>query len=276
MSRRHHGRPHHARHRPEAPRPSGQATSPGAPGAAGQPVPDARPRTSTDVPDPSTRVAESRPAEGSRPAVPTVMPGERIAARPFDATARVTGDAFAQAPAHEPARSEASGAVLDDRPAAPVAASTSSASAGPAAMPAHPAPPPRPATDDHARADRQPTAGPADTVRPAHAPGRPVGSDNVAGPTSNGCTAPQLRRFIKSRPYVPMHELRRRFGILGTDDDVTQVRLEAQAIYVGLPEREGALLGDLLRGGEIGCELSLDPRTPVVIGVYPMRPVPRS
>ena len=26
-----------------------------------------------------------------------------------------------------------------------------------------------------------------------------------------------LRRFIKSRPYVPMHELRRRFGILGTD-----------------------------------------------------------
>jgi hypothetical protein len=94
-------------------------------------------------------------------------------------------------------------------------------------------------------------------------------------PTSNGCTAPQLRRFIKSRPYVPMHELRRRFGILGTDDDVTQVRLESQAIYVGLPEREGALLGDLLRGGEIGCELSLDPRTPVVIGVYPMRPVPR-
>lgn len=72
-----------------------------------------------------------------------------------------------------------------------------------------------------------------------------------------------------------MHELRRRFGIAGTDDDVTQVRLEAQAIYVGLPDREGALLGELLRGGEIGCELSLDPRTPVVIGVYPMRPIPR-
>ena len=29
-----------------------------------------------------------------------------------------------------------------------------------------------------------------------------------------GCTAPQLRRFIKSRPYVPMHELRRRFETL--------------------------------------------------------------
>ena len=28
-----------------------------------------------------------------------------------------------------------------------------------------------------------------------------------------GCTQAQLRRFIKSRPYVPMHELRRQFGI---------------------------------------------------------------
>jgi hypothetical protein len=92
---------------------------------------------------------------------------------------------------------------------------------------------------------------------------------------SNGCTAPQLRRFIKSRPYVPMHELRRRFAIAGDDDDVTQVRLEGGCVYVGLPGREGALLGELLRGGEIGYELSLDPRTPIVVGVYPMRPVPR-
>ena len=90
-----------------------------------------------------------------------------------------------------------------------------------------------------------------------------------------GCTAPQLRRFIKSRPYVPMHELRRRFGIYGGDDDVSQVRMAVGAIYVGLPEREGALLGELLRAGDIGYELSLDPRTPIVIGVYPMRPVPR-
>lgn len=92
----------------------------------------------------------------------------------------------------------------------------------------------------------------------------------------NGCTAPQLRRFIKSRPYVPMHELRRRFAIDGGDDDVTQVSMDHGHVYVGLPAREGSLLGELLRGGEIGYELSLDPRTPVVVGVYPMRPVPRS
>jgi hypothetical protein len=91
-----------------------------------------------------------------------------------------------------------------------------------------------------------------------------------------GCTAPQLRRFIKSRPYVPMHELRRRFAIDGGDDEVTQVSIAKGHVYVGLPTREGLLLGELLRGGEIGYELSLDPRTPVVVGVYPMRPVPRS
>jgi len=99
-------------------------------------------------------------------------------------------------------------------------------------------------------------------------------------PEANGermgqCTAPQLRRFIKSRPYVPMHELRRRFGLDGEDDDVTPVRIDPGWIYLGLPAHEGRLLGDLLRTGEIGYELSLDPLTPIVIGVYPMRPIPR-
>jgi hypothetical protein len=47
-------------------------------------------------------------------------------------------------------------------------------------------------------------------------------------------------------------------------------------VFVGLPQREGALLGELLRGGEIGYELSLDPRSPVVVGLYPMRPVART
>ena len=124
-------------------------------------------------------------------------------------------------------------------------------------------------------------------VRPAEVPPAderpaPVANAVVApGPFNAGldrsapCTAPQLRRFIKSRPYVPMHELRRRFGIDGGDDDVTPVRLQPGWIYVGLPSREGMLLGELLRAGEIGYELSLDPRSPIVIGVYPMRPITR-
>jgi hypothetical protein len=100
-----------------------------------------------------------------------------------------------------------------------------------------------------------------------------VGSN---GAERAGCTAPQLRRFIKSRPYVPMHELRRRFGINGAEDEVSALPIDEASVYVGLPERECRLLGELVRGGEVGYELSLDPRTPIVVGVYPMRPVPRA
>lgn len=101
----------------------------------------------------------------------------------------------------------------------------------------------------------------------------PDGDEGVIG---RGATAPQLRRFIKSRAYVPMHELRRRFVINGGDDDVTAVDVDRQRVFVGLPEREGRLLGELLRGGDIGYELSLDPISPIVVGVYPMRPVTRA
>ena len=129
-------------------------------------------------------------------------------------------------------------------------------------------------------------SGPAGGSHPFNgAPVRPGGQTGQGGQNGqvgpNGaergapCTAPQLRRFIKSRPYVPMHELRRRFAIDGADDDVSPIHLDPGYIFVGLPAREGQLLGELLRAGEIGYELSLDPRSPIVVGVYPMRPVPR-
>ena len=95
-------------------------------------------------------------------------------------------------------------------------------------------------------------------------------------PRQSTCTTAQLRRFIKSRAYLPMHELRRRFAIEGTEDDVTGVDLRGTWVFVGLPDREGSMLGELLRGGEVGFELSHDPVTPVVVGVFPMRPIPRS
>jgi hypothetical protein len=140
---------------------------------------------------------------------------------------------------------------------------------------AHPTPAAQPAQNGGA-------IGPTPATPPAHvnghgdADGRTHGGDRPNGnDRPNGVTAPQLRRFIKSRPYVPMHELRRRFGIDGSDDDVTPVELEGSRVFVGLPTREGGLLGELLRGGEIGYELSFDPLAPIVVGVYPMRPVPR-
>lgn len=103
---------------------------------------------------------------------------------------------------------------------------------------------------------------------------RPVAPESLdrAGPA---CTPAQMRRFIKSRAWIPMHELRRRFAINGGEDDVMPVRLGDGRIFVGLPDREAQILGELLRSGDVGYELSLDPRSPIVIGVYPMRPVTR-
>jgi hypothetical protein len=144
-----------------------------------------------------------------------------------------------------------------------------------------------PPDEPRARMSHQPGSGGQprlDRRPPLPGNGRP-GADRPAGERADRpermersaptCTTPQLRRFIKSRAYVPMHELRRRFAIDGGDDDVTGVELESGLIFVGLPAQEGQLLGDLLRGGEVGFELSMDPRTPIVVGVYAMRPVPR-
>ena len=154
--------------------------------------------------------------------------------------------------------------------------------AGPAADVApQPAPPPAPLLDT-VTAPATPIA-----AAPSNGHGQPLPGETLRAPrvASNGhapvaeaagCTAPQLRRFIKSRTYVPMHELRRRFGINGTEDDVTQLEMDGRHIFVGLPPREGRLLSELLRGGDVGFELSMDPQTPIVVGVYPMRPVPRN
>jgi hypothetical protein len=106
--------------------------------------------------------------------------------------------------------------------------------------------------------------------------GRPATTDRSPdGAPGAAATASQLRRFIKSRPWVPMHELRRRFGIEGPEDEMSPVNGPDGRVFVGLPPREAALLGELIRQGEIGYELVHDPDCPAVAGVYPMRPVVR-
>jgi hypothetical protein len=107
--------------------------------------------------------------------------------------------------------------------------------------------------------------------------GAPVAEQPADGPEAQtgGCTQAQLRRFIKSRPYVPMHELRRRFELNGSFDDVSPITTEGGCIYVGLPRRESVFIAELLRTGDIGIELSHDPPVPIVVGVYAMRPVSR-
>ena len=138
-----------------------------------------------------------------------------------------------------------------------------------------------PAPPGASEVPRPPAPQPAGEVDPApshDAASAPPAPDprvgGADGPAS--CTQAQLRRFIKSRPYVPLHELRRRFGLNGPDDDVAPVDLDGRRLFVGLPGREAGLLGELLRQGDVGYELLLDPTSPVIIGVFPMRPVQRA
>lgn len=79
-----------------------------------------------------------------------------------------------------------------------------------------------------------------------------------------------LRRFITSRPFVTVAELRRRFG-LGEPDAMALLRRNGTTAWIGLPEREATKLQDLWDRNELGVELSVEVRAPVVVGVYPMR-----
>lgn len=101
------------------------------------------------------------------------------------------------------------------------------------------------------------------------------GSGGREGAPGQGCTQAQLRRFIKSRPYVPMHELRRRFDINGEADDVVPVDTPDGRCWVGLPRREGDFLAELVNRGEVGFELCHDPCVNMVVGVFAMKPVSR-
>jgi len=102
-----------------------------------------------------------------------------------------------------------------------------------------------------------------------------LGPNGSVGHDRGSCTSAQLRRFIKSRPYVPMHELRRRFELNGGADDVTAVHTPGGLVYLGLPGRESRFIADLVRQGDVGLELCHDPRVPMVMGVFAIRPLTR-
>jgi hypothetical protein len=207
--------------------------------------PRTRPAVSGAAPDRDGQADPAAPVDhAQRPdsgPAPVVRPGEPVPAAPIAAAVLdPTPDAAAQA-------GGTAASPAEDRPVQPGGAVTSPAES-------------RPAQPDRApRPDR-----PAQPFR------APDGGEHR--PT---CTTAQLRRFIKSRPWIPMHELRRRFGIAGDDDDVAPVRVGDRTLFIGLPSAEAQLMGELLGSGDVGYELSLDPVTPIVVGVYPMRPVPR-
>ena len=83
-----------------------------------------------------------------------------------------------------------------------------------------------------------------------------------------------LRRYLTSRPYIAVADIRRRFGL--EPDAMSVVSRNGTTAYIGLPEREATKLQDLWQREEVGVELSVEVKAPVVVGVYPMRPVTRA
>jgi hypothetical protein len=73
--------------------------------------------------------------------------------------------------------------------------------------------------------------------------------------------------LVRSRSYISVADVRRRFGVEASDE-VTPMVGPAGRVYVGLPVGQAKLLEDLWREGKVGLELAPDVRAPVVTGVY--------
>jgi hypothetical protein len=78
-----------------------------------------------------------------------------------------------------------------------------------------------------------------------------------------------LRRYLTSRPYIAVADIRRRFGL--DPEAMSQVARNGTTAFIGLPEREATKLQDLWQRDEIGVELSVEVRAPVVVGIFPIR-----
>jgi hypothetical protein len=78
-----------------------------------------------------------------------------------------------------------------------------------------------------------------------------------------------LRRYLTSRPYLSVADIRRRFGL--DADAMSALSRNGTTAYIGLPEREASKLQDLWQRDEVGVELSVEVNAPVVVGIYPMR-----
>ncbi len=59
-----------------------------------------------------------------------------------------------------------------------------------------------------------------------------------------------LRRYLTSRPYIAVADIRRRFGL--EPDAMSVVSRNGTTAYIGLPERESTKLQDLWQRDEVG------------------------
>lgn len=87
------------------------------------------------------------------------------------------------------------------------------------------------------------------------------------GPKVNPST---MLWFIRSRSYMPIHEIRRRFMI--DSDEASVVYDQSGPVYIGLPQKPASVLMELTKQNKIGLECSVDFDARVLIGVFPMQP----
>ena len=79
--------------------------------------------------------------------------------------------------------------------------------------------------------------------------------------------------FIRSRSYVSIPDVRRRFNLDG-GDEVSPLICQMGRVYVGLPSDATRVLGDLVREGRVGLEIQPGLAARAAIGVYVV-PQPR-
>ena len=73
--------------------------------------------------------------------------------------------------------------------------------------------------------------------------------------------------FVRSRSYVTLADVRRRFGV-DVGDDVSAIRGPAGLAFVGLPGTQAKVLQELWCEGKVGLEFAHDIMAPSVSGVY--------
>jgi hypothetical protein len=73
--------------------------------------------------------------------------------------------------------------------------------------------------------------------------------------------------FIRSRSYVSIPDIRRRFN-LDEGEEVAAVASAEGKVFVGLPADAARVLGELVREGRVGLELEPSLHAHAAIGVY--------
>jgi len=74
--------------------------------------------------------------------------------------------------------------------------------------------------------------------------------------------------YIRSKSYIPIPELRRRFEV--SSEEMSTIQDDGRQVYVGLPQDLADVVATLRRQNKIGLETAPEFSAPVVVGIYPL------